>query len=32
MNTKEMTDLIDIVLDYASEVDIYTPYWEGLLK
>lgn len=32
MDTKEMTDLIDIVLDYASEVGIYTEYWEDLLK
>lgn len=33
MNTKEMSDLIDIVLDYASEVGIYNyDYWEDLLK
>lgn len=32
MNTKEMTDLIDTLLDIASELDINTGYWEELLK
>lgn len=32
MNTKEMTDLIDTLLDVASENDINTGYWEELLK
>ena len=32
MDTKEMSDFIDYVLDYASEVGIYTEYWEDLLK
>lgn len=32
MDTKEMSDFIDHVLDYASQVGIYTEYWEGLLK
>lgn len=32
MDTKEMSDFIDHVLDYASHVGIYTPYWEELLK
>lgn len=32
MNTKEMSNFIDYVLDYASQVGIYTEYWEGLLK
>lgn len=32
MDTKEMSDFIDYVLDYASQVGIYTEYWEELLK
>lgn len=32
MDTKEMSDLIDTTLRYASELGIYTPYWEELLK
>lgn len=32
MDTKEMSDFIDHVLDYAAQVGIYTEYWEGLLK
>ena len=32
MNTKEMSDFIDHVLDYASEVGVYKEYWEDLLK
>lgn len=32
MNTKEMANLIDCVLDYASELEIHTKYWEELLK
>ena len=32
MSTKEMTDLIETVLDVASEVGIDTLYWKELLK
>lgn len=32
MNTKEMSDLIDKVLDYANEVGIVTDYWQEVLK
>lgn len=32
MNTREMSEFIDHVLDYAAQVGIYTEYWEGLLK
>lgn len=32
MDTKEMSEFIEYVLDYASNVGIYMEYWEGLLK
>lgn len=32
MNTKEMSDFIDCVLDYAAQAGIYAEYWKGLLK
>lgn len=32
LNTKEMGLLIDNILDYASNLDIDTQYWENLLK
>lgn len=32
MNTKEMSELIDIILDMANEAGIMTDYWKGLLK
>ena len=32
MNTKEMSDLIDAILDYANEVGIVTDYWKEVLS
>ena len=32
MDTKEMANLIDVTLNYAAELGIYTPYWEHILK
>ena len=31
MDTKEMSDLIDAVLDMAADEGINTAYWEGVL-
>lgn len=32
MNTKEMSELIDCILDIANEVGIETSFWESVLK
>lgn len=32
MTKEEANRLIDVAINYAAEVGIYTPYWEDLLK